>query len=67
MNVNMINGTQNKTQNNMSIISESYRKKLMSLAGLNSNTLEESSRLDFLQKDFKERVERKYDKFLTFI
>lgn len=66
MNVNMINGTQNKTQNNMSIISESYRKKLMSLAGLNSNTLEESSRLDFLQKDFKERVERKYDKFLKF-
>lgn len=50
----------------MSIISESYRKKLMNLAGLNSNTLEESSRLDFLQKDFKERVERKYDKFLKF-
>jgi hypothetical protein len=50
----------------MSIISESYRKKLMSLAGLKSNTLQESSRIDFLKKDFSERVGRKYDKFLKF-
>lgn len=38
----------------------------MSLSGIKSNILQESSRIDFLQKDFTERVSRKYDKFLKF-
>lgn len=50
----------------MNIISESYKKKLMSLAGLNVETLTEASRVDFLKNDFIERVGRKYDKFLKF-
>ena len=50
----------------MSLISESYRKKLMSLAGVNTQTLMESSRIDFLKNDFSERVGRKYDKFVKF-
>lgn len=50
----------------MSIISESYKKKLMSLAGLTEQTLSESSRIDFLKNDFIERVGRKYDKFIKF-
>lgn len=50
----------------MNIISESYRKKLMNLAGVDPTMIKESSRLDFLKNDFKERIERKYDKFLKF-
>ena len=49
----------------MNIISEAYKKRLMSLSGIKS-TLDESARIDFLKKDFTERVDRKYEKFLKF-
>ncbi len=38
----------------------------MRLAGVSSQNLNESSRIDFLKKDFEDRVSRKYDKFLKF-
>lgn len=38
----------------------------MNLAGVDPTMIKESSRLDFLKNDFKERIERKYDKFLKF-
>lgn len=60
----MIIGIQNK--NKMGIISESYKNKLMRLAGVNQQIINESSRLEFLKKDFEDRVSRKYDKFLKF-
>jgi len=50
----------------MSLISESYKNRLMELSGVFQNSLTESSRIDFLQKDFSDRVGRKYDKFLKF-
>ena len=50
----------------MDFISESYRKKLLNLSGIKSNTLEESARIDFLKNDFTERVGRKYDRFSKF-
>ena len=51
----------------MSILSESYKKRLMQLSGLIGDTLlSESSRADFLKQDFQDRVGRKYDKFLKF-
>ena len=50
----------------MNLISESYKNKLMRLAGVSSQSLNESSRIEFLKKDFEDRVSRKYDKFLKF-
>ena len=50
----------------MYILTEAYKNKLMSLAGVNTKTLTEASRVDFLKNDFIERVGRKYDKFLKF-
>lgn len=58
--------TKNSYLFKMQLISESYRNKLMSLAGINTSLLSESSRVDFLKKDFMERAGRKYDKFLKF-
>lgn len=50
----------------MSIISEAYKNKLMRLAGVKTESLNESSRIDFLKNDFTERIGRKYDKFIKF-
>jgi len=50
----------------MAILSESYKKRLMELSGVLQNSLTEASRIDFLKNDFRDRVGRKYDKFLKF-
>lgn len=63
MAVNTITGTQNNfILNKMYILSESYKNKLMSLAGV----ITEASRIDFIKNDFTERVGRKWDKFVKF-